>query len=56
MHLQLESILAFDTEVERDETDGTKDLNGLFAQLARETSGIQDIELLVDALPVAAAS
>ncbi|MDQ0810232.1 site-specific recombinase XerD [Streptomyces sp. B3I7] len=56
MHLQLESILAFDTEGEHGETDRTKDLNGLFAQLARETSGIQDIELLVDALPVAAAS
>ncbi|KMS76950.1 phage integrase family protein [Streptomyces viridochromogenes] len=56
MHLQLESILAFDAEDEHGETDRTKDLNGLFAQLARETSGIQDIELLVDALPVAAAS
>lgn len=56
MHLQLESILAFDTEDEHGETDGTNDLNGLFAQLARETSGIQDIELLVDALPVSAAS
>jgi hypothetical protein len=53
MHLQLESILAFDTEGEHDET---KDLNGLFAQLARETSGIQDIEVLVEARPVAAAS
>ncbi|WP_411150157.1 hypothetical protein [Streptomyces sp. A30] len=56
MHMQLESILAFDTEDEHGETDRTKDLNGLFAQLARETSGIQDIELLVDALPIAAAS
>ncbi|MGW1158874.1 integrase [Streptomyces sp. NPDC002519] len=56
MHMQLESILAFDTEDEHSETDRTKDLNGLFAQLARETSGIQDIELLVDALPIAAAS
>lgn len=56
MHMQLESILAFDTEDEHGETDRTKDLNGLFAQLARETSGIQDIELLVEALPIAAAS
>lgn len=56
MHLQLESILAFDTEDEHGETDRTKDLKGLFAQLARETCGIQDIELLVEALPIAAAS
>ncbi|MGW3974624.1 integrase [Streptomyces ardesiacus] len=56
MHLQLESILAFDTEDEHGETDETKDLNGLFARLARETSGIQDIEQLVDARPVAEAS
>jgi hypothetical protein len=56
MHLQLESILAFDTEGEPGEEDEATDLNGLFARLARETSGIQDIELLVDALPVAEAS
>ncbi|MFD5389760.1 hypothetical protein ACFWMG_33565 [Streptomyces sp. NPDC127074] len=56
LHLQLESILAFDTEDEHGETNETKDLNGLFARLARETSGIQDIEVLVDALPVAEAS
>ncbi|WP_245692571.1 hypothetical protein [Streptomyces katrae] len=56
MHLQLESILTFDTEDEQGETDEKKDLNGLFARLARETSGIQDIEMLVDVLPVAAAS
>ena len=56
MHLQLESILAFDTEDEHGETERTKDLNGLFARLARETSGIQDIEVLVEALPVAEAS
>ncbi|MFC9545780.1 MULTISPECIES: hypothetical protein [unclassified Streptomyces] len=56
MHLQLESILAFDTEDEHGEMDETKDLNGLFARLARETSGIQDIERLVEARPVAAAS
>lgn len=57
MHLQLESILAFDTEDGHgEETDEAKDLNGLFARLARETSGIQDIEVLVDALPVAEAS
>ncbi|GHB10083.1 hypothetical protein GCM10010392_41970 [Streptomyces clavifer] len=52
MHLQLESILTFDTEDGHgEETDEAKDLNGLFARLARETSGIQDIEVLVDALP-----
>ncbi|MGY1502832.1 hypothetical protein ACW4TU_40740 [Streptomyces sp. QTS52] len=56
MHLQLESILAFDTEDEHGETDQTKDLNGLFTRLARESSGIQDIEVLFDSLPVAEAS
>lgn len=56
MHLQLESILAFDTEDEHGETDQTKDLNGLFTRLARETSGIQDIEVLFDSLPIAEAS
>jgi hypothetical protein len=56
LHLQLESILAFDTEDEHGEMDERKDLNGLFARLARETSGIQDIERLVEARPAAAAS
>ncbi|MFJ3216717.1 site-specific integrase [Kitasatospora sp. NPDC086801] len=53
-HLRLESILAAtDHEPGRREI---QDLDGVFARLARETSGIQDVELLVDelvdALPV----
>ncbi|MEU4115840.1 integrase [Kitasatospora sp. NPDC028055] len=47
-HLQLESILAIaDADPSRREIE---DLDGMFARLARETSGIQDVELLVDDL------
>ncbi len=47
-HLRLESILAAaDTDSGRRELD---DLDGVFARLARETTGIQDVELLVDEL------
>ena len=44
-HLQLESILAAaDTT---DEGEDIEDLNGVFARLARETAGIQDIDVLL---------
>ncbi|MFG2327052.1 integrase [Streptomyces sp. NPDC048568] len=46
-HLQLESILAAaDTT---DEGQDIEDLNGVFARLARETAGIQDIDVLLGA-------
>ncbi|CAM5278544.1 integrase domain protein SAM domain protein [Streptomyces griseus] len=44
-HLQLESILAAaDTT---DEGEDIEDLNGVFARLARETAGIQDIDVIL---------
>jgi hypothetical protein len=47
-HLRLESILAAaDTDQGRREIE---DLDGVFARLARESAGIQDVELLVDEL------
>ncbi|TVZ80076.1 site-specific integrase [Streptomyces sp. BK340] len=50
-HLQLESILAVA------DTDGPErrmeDIDGVFARLARESAGIQDIDLVVDRLPKA---
>ncbi|SEK43871.1 hypothetical protein [Streptacidiphilus jiangxiensis] len=49
MHLHLESVLAFDDHRPDEEQGG--DMNSLFARLARETTGIQDIEYLVGALP-----
>ncbi|OKK09202.1 integrase [Streptomyces sp. CB02488] len=45
-HLQLESILAMaETTDERDEQ--VEDLDGVFARLARETAGIQDIDTIL---------
>ncbi|MER5641581.1 integrase [Kitasatospora sp. NPDC002227] len=47
-HLRLESILAItDTDPGKHEIE---DLDGVFARLARETTGIQDVEILVDKL------
>jgi hypothetical protein len=53
-HLQLESILA----AADDSSDGAdappervEDLDEVFSRLARETSGIQDVDTLVDELP-----
>ncbi|MGW0545691.1 integrase [Streptomyces altiplanensis] len=46
-HLQLESILAAaETNAEGEDVE---DLNGVFARLARETVGIQDIDTLLEA-------
>ncbi|MFE9804770.1 hypothetical protein ACFYP6_39245 [Streptomyces goshikiensis] len=45
-HLQLESILAMADE---DESEQAEDLDGVFARLARETAGIQDIDALLKA-------
>ncbi|MFF9051558.1 integrase [Streptomyces erythrochromogenes] len=45
-HLQLESILA--AAENNDEGQDTEDLDGVFARLARETAGIQDIDSLLD--------
>jgi site-specific recombinase XerD len=53
-HLQLESILAAseDSADDGDTTAGQiEDLDEVFARLARETSGIQDVDTLVDTLP-----
>ncbi|MFJ5779898.1 site-specific integrase [Streptomyces sp. NPDC093094] len=47
-HLQLESILAA-AEVTDEQEDLGEDLNGVFARLARETAGIQDIDALLEA-------
>ncbi|WP_223166269.1 hypothetical protein [Nonomuraea sp. SYSU D8015] len=44
-HLQLESILA--TAKTTDEGHDIEDLDGVFARLARESAGIQDIDTLV---------
>jgi site-specific recombinase XerD len=46
-HLQLESILAVDEEGD-DEDRPVEDLDGVFARLARETAGIQDIDALLE--------
>lgn len=45
-HLQLESILAM-AEADEDESEQAEDLDGVFARLARETAGIQDIDALL---------
>ncbi|MGW2964091.1 integrase [Streptomyces sp. NPDC001220] len=47
-HLQLESILA--AAETTDEGEDVEDLDGVFARLARETAGIQDIDLLLGAV------
>ncbi|MGW0770275.1 site-specific integrase [Streptomyces sp. NPDC002676] len=47
-HLQLESILAM-ADTTDDQDKGTEDLDGVFARLARETAGIQDIDTLLGA-------
>ncbi|MFJ6760200.1 integrase [Streptomyces sp. NPDC091273] len=47
-HLQLESILA--AAETTDEAENVEDLDGVFARLARETAGIQDIETLIGAV------
>ncbi|UUU38013.1 site-specific integrase [Streptomyces sp. NBC_00162] len=44
-HLQLESILA--AAATTDDGQDIEDLTGVFARLARETAGIQDIDMLV---------
>ncbi|PJT45777.1 integrase [Streptomyces albidoflavus] len=44
-HLQLESILA---SADTDDAQEIEDVDGVFARLARETAGIQDIDVLVD--------
>ncbi|MFJ6770269.1 hypothetical protein ACIQOV_04705 [Kitasatospora sp. NPDC091257] len=53
-HMRLESILAFDEDEET--ADGADDsesrVTGLFARLARETSGIQDLDALMDPHPM----
>jgi hypothetical protein len=45
-HLQLESTLAM-AETTDDQDKDTEDLDGVFARLARETAGIQDIDALL---------
>ncbi|MFG2630334.1 hypothetical protein [Streptomyces sp. NPDC048473] len=45
-HLQLESILASANSA-NDQDTGVEDLDGFFARLARETTGIQDIDTLL---------
>jgi integrase len=53
-HLQLESILALDTGRDAGERrDDEGNMASLFAQLAKASAGIQDIDVLVDARPVA---
>ncbi|MFD9758810.1 integrase [[Kitasatospora] papulosa] len=46
-HLQLESILAT-ADTTEDQDEQVEDLDGVFARLARETAGIQDIDALLD--------
>ncbi|MEV7480411.1 integrase [Streptomyces halstedii] len=46
-HLQLESILAM-ADTTGDQAKDTEDLDSVFARLARETAGIQDIDTLLD--------
>ncbi|MER7693831.1 integrase [Streptomyces sp. NPDC097610] len=46
-HLQLESILAVAEST--DEGRDVEDLDGVFARLARETAGIQDIDTMIEA-------
>ncbi|UUY52138.1 integrase [Streptomyces yangpuensis] len=46
-HMQLESILA--AAENNDEGQDAEDLDGVFARLARETAGIQDIDSLLEA-------
>jgi hypothetical protein len=48
-HLQLESILAVTEST--DEGRDVEDLDGVFARLARETAGIQDIDTMIEAAP-----
>jgi site-specific recombinase XerD len=49
-HLQLESILAM-ADSSDDREGQVEDLDDVFARLARETAGIQDIDALVTAVP-----
>ncbi|MFE5595377.1 hypothetical protein [Streptomyces sp. NPDC056549] len=51
-HLHLESILAA-AETSDGQDRGVEDLDGVFARLARESAGIQDVDVLVSALPEA---
>ncbi|WP_326615316.1 site-specific integrase (plasmid) [Streptomyces scopuliridis] len=57
-HMRLESILAFDDEDEAAPGSGASGVEsrvtGLFARLARETSGIQDLDTLMDPHPMPA--
>lgn len=50
-HLQLESILAV---ADTNDDQEIEDVDGVFARLARESAGIQDIDLFVDRLEVGA--
>lgn len=51
-HLHLESILAAAETSDGQERE-VEDLDGVFARLARESAGIQDVDVLVGALPEA---
>ena len=52
-HLQLESILAAAGDGTEEPPQQMEDLDAVFSRLARETSGIQDVDTLVDTLPQA---
>ncbi|MFD4922280.1 hypothetical protein ACFWNE_13325 [Streptomyces goshikiensis] len=47
--LQLESILATADGPDRE----VENIDGVFARLAKESAGIQDIDVITDRLPVA---
>ncbi|MFE2729059.1 hypothetical protein [Kitasatospora sp. NPDC059327] len=50
-HLHLESILSAAEDSDADGTGrGVEDLDAVFARLARESAGIQDVDALVDSL------
>ncbi|MFD9128321.1 hypothetical protein [Kitasatospora sp. NPDC059571] len=54
-HMRLESILAFDQDEVTSEAAAAgrqPRVTGLFARLARETSGIQDLAAMMDSHPM----
>jgi len=53
-HLRLESILAFDEEEKQSDDPDAHEarLTGIFSRIARETTGIQDLDGLMDRYPV----
>ncbi|MFI9589784.1 hypothetical protein [Nonomuraea sp. NPDC052265] len=56
-HMRLETLLAFDENERRHPSDGTQTggaerVTSLFARLAQETSGIQDLDVLLDRHPM----